>query len=118
MRISDALFTVLDIETTGLNPYNHRITELAKQKLDERAYATLLATIDAAAKIQRERTFDSTTTQRIYIRERFAIMLARMERTNAIELLQGYLNQPNEPQSDRAWATQNLTMLLAVRGEL
>lgn len=109
-NVDDYVRLQVDIETT-------RITELAKQKLDERAYATLLATIDAAAKIKRERTFDSPTTQRMYIRERFAIMLARMERTNAIELLQGYLNQPNEPQSDRAWATQNLTMLLAVRGE-
>lgn len=55
---------------------------------------------------------------RTLVAARLAIFQARLDRGNAIRLLEQYLKIHPLPVADRAWATRQLAMLLVVRGEV
>jgi predicted Zn-dependent protease len=59
----------------------------------------------------------SPAFRRAFAQERLAIQLARTDRPAAVALLEKYLEAKDLPATDAGWATRNLAMLLAVRGE-
>lgn len=58
----------------------------------------------------------TATEQRLYAQSRLALKLSRYQRTEAMAVLEGFLQTENIPASDQAWARRNLAMLYAIRG--
>lgn len=99
-----------------------RLSQLRGSSLNDRVRhsANQLYAVYRAAHQSTSNGFDSDMPDRAwpeYTKARLAIHQARMDRTAAVLELESFLSQKDLRDSDRAWATRNLAMLLAVRGE-
>lgn len=100
-----------------LQPEDHvDLLNEAKETLSGRDLASLAA---AAAELPQAQAWQprdpSGEYEKAFLQSRLAIKLARMERTEAIALLEQYLARSNIQGTD--WAKRNLAMLLVIQGE-
>jgi tetratricopeptide (TPR) repeat protein len=79
------------------------------------AVAAAYAESPAAAGWQPE--LPTSEVRRAFTQARLSLKLARLERAEAISLLETYLDPEDLPAADAGWARRNLSMLLVIRGE-
>ncbi len=77
--------------------------------------AAAFADSPAAAK-DWQPTLANAAERRTFTQARLSLKLSRFQRTEAVDLLEGFLKSPDTTASDAAWARRNLAMLLAIRG--
>lgn len=93
------------------------VLRTARAKLSEPAYASLCAGFaETSAGRGWQPEFATPAARREYTQARLSLKLARLERADAVGLLETYLRDDGVPPADAGWAKRNLAMLLVIRG--
>jgi tetratricopeptide (TPR) repeat protein len=100
-----------------LRPAGRDVLALVRGQAPEPAFAAIAAAFtETDAGRGWTPDLSSPTARRAYTQARLALKLARLERVEAVTLLETYLGTRDVPPSDSAWAKRNLAVLLVVRG--
>jgi tetratricopeptide (TPR) repeat protein len=99
-------------------PNADRVLPAAREKLPPQLFfatAAAFAESKAAPKGWSPK-FDKPADKKLFAQARLSLKLSRLERSEAIALLESFLKDKPEVAADAAWGRRNLAMLLAVRG--
>jgi tetratricopeptide (TPR) repeat protein len=99
-------------------PMDARATlEAAREKLLPQVFFGLAAAFqETAAGKEWSPALGTSAEKRAFVQSRLAVKLSRSARTEAAEVLEGYLKESELPKADAGWAKRNLAMILALGG--